>query len=72
LWGTGCPNCATRVSHSLLALEDVYGVDMYLNMTVAEDSYASQKIVPTEFAAAIAKAGNDGRHESCASLVAME
>src|SRR5574339_613157 len=72
VWGMGCPNCATRVRNSLLALNGVYGVDVYLNMAVAEVSYGSQKIRPTEFAAAIAKAGNDGRHEYRAQLVAME
>ena len=68
----GCLNCATRVRNSLLALDGVYGVEVYLNMAVAEVSYDSQKIMPMEFAAAIAKAGNDDRHEYRAQLVAME
>ena len=72
VWGMGCPNCATRVRNSLLALDGVYGVDVYLNMAVAEVSYDSQKVMPMDFAAAIAKAGNDGRHEYRAQLVAME
>jgi copper chaperone CopZ len=72
VWGMGCPNCATRVRNSLLALDGVYGVDVYLNMAVAEVSYDSQKIMPAEFAAAIARAGNDGRHEYRGQLVAME
>jgi copper chaperone CopZ len=72
VWGMGCPNCATRVRNSLLTLEGVYGVDVYLNMSVAEISYDSQKISPTEFAVAIARVGNDDRHEYRAQLVAME
>jgi copper chaperone CopZ len=72
VWGMGCPNCATRVRNILLALDGVYGVDVYLKMAVAEISYDSQKVRPTEFAAAIAKAGNDGHHEYRAQLVAME
>lgn len=72
VWGMGCPNCATRVRNSLLALDGVYGVDVYLNMAVAEISYDSQKTMPTEFAAAVVRAGNDGRHEYRAQLVAME
>jgi hypothetical protein len=43
-----------------------------LNMEVAEISHDSQKVTPTEFAGAIAKAGNDGHHEYRARLVAME
>lgn len=72
VWGMGCQNCATRVRNSLLSLNGVFGVDVYLNMAVAEVSYDREKIMPTEFAAAIASAGNDGRHEYRAQLIAME
>ena len=72
VWGMGCPNCATRVRNSLLSLNGVFGVDVYLNMAVAEVSYDREKISPVTFAAAIASAGNDGRHEYRAQLIAME
>lgn len=72
VWGMGCPNCVTRVRNSLLTLEGVYGVDVYLNMSVAEISYNREKISATEFIGAVARAGNDGRHEYRAQLVAME
>ena len=72
VWGMGCPNCATRVRNSLLSLNGVFGVDVYLNMAVAEFSYDREKISTVTFAAAIASAGNDGRHEYRAQLVAME
>lgn len=72
VWGMGCPNCATRVRNSLLALEGVYGVDVYLNMAIAEVSYDREKTAPKELLAAVARAGNDGRHEYRAELVAME
>lgn len=72
VWGMGCQNCATRVSNSLLSLDGVFGVDVYLNMAVTEVSYDREKISPTAFAAAIAGAGNDGRHEYRAQLIAME
>ena len=72
VWGMGCQNCATRVRNSLLTLEGVYGVDVYLNMAVAEVRYDREKIPPTAFAPAIASAGNDGRHEYRAQLIAME
>ncbi|CAG1016140.1 hypothetical protein ANAEL_05487 [Anaerolineales bacterium] len=34
--GMGCENCATRVRNSLLELEGVHGVDVFLNMALAE------------------------------------
>ncbi|HEX9331769.1 MAG TPA: heavy-metal-associated domain-containing protein [Anaerolineales bacterium] len=72
VWGMGCPNCVTRVRNSLLSLEGVYGVDIYLNMALAEVSYDREKTAPKELVAAVARAGNDGRHEYRAQLVAME
>ena len=39
VWGMGCQNCVTRVRNSLLALEGVFGVDVYLNMALAEVIY---------------------------------
>jgi copper chaperone CopZ len=72
VWGMGCPHCATRVRNSLLTLEGVFGVDVYLNMALAEVSYNREKTLPTELVAAVARAGNDGRHEYRAELVAME
>ena len=72
VWGMGCPNCATRVRNSLLSLNGVFGVEVDLNMGVAEVSYDSEQVSPVEFAAAIAEAGNDGRHEYRAQLIAIE
>ena len=72
VWGMGCENCATRVRNSLLTLEGVFGVDIYLNMALAEVIYDREKTVPTELVAAVARAGNDGRHEYRAQLVSME
>jgi copper chaperone CopZ len=72
IWGMGCANCATRVRNSLLSLEGVYGVDVYLNMGIAEVSYEREKTAPKELVAAVTRAGNDGRHEYRAELVAME
>ena len=70
--GMGCENCATRVRNSLLTLEGVYGAEVFLNMALVEVSYEFEKTSPQELVAAIARAGNDGRHEYRAQLVAME
>ncbi|MBI5839811.1 MAG: heavy-metal-associated domain-containing protein [Chloroflexi bacterium] len=68
--GMGCENCATRVRNSLLSLDGVHGVDVYLNMALAEVSYDSKKVSASELVSAVSRAGNDGRHEYRAELVA--
>ncbi len=72
VWGMGCENCARRVRNSLLTLEGVYGVDVYLNMALAEVSYNSKKVSASDLINAVSRAGNDGRHEYRAQLVAAE
>jgi copper chaperone CopZ len=70
--GMGCENCATRVRNSLLLLDEVYGVDVYFQMGLAEVRYNSQKIAASELVDAVARAGNDGHHQYRAELVASE
>ena len=72
IWGMGCQNCVTRVRNSLLATEGVSGVDVYLNMALAEVMYDSKRVLPKQLLEAVAQAGNDGRHEYRAQLLATE
>ena len=72
VWGMGCENCATRVRNSLLAMDGVYSVDVYLNMAVAEVRYTQEKISAHQLVEAVSAAGNDGRHQYRAELVAAE
>lgn len=72
IWGMGCQNCVTRVRNSLLVMDGVYGVDVYLNMALAEVMYDSKRVLPKHFVDAVAQAGNDGRHEYRAQLLATE
>lgn len=72
VWGMGCENCVTRVRNSLLTLDGVYGVDVYLNMAVAEVRYNQEKISADQLVEAVSAAGNDGRHQYRAELVAAE
>jgi len=72
VWGMGCQNCVTRVRNSLLALEGVFGVDVYLNMALAEVIYDGKKLVPSELVTAVSGAGNDVRHKYRAELLATE
>ena len=68
--GMGCQNCATRIRNSLLSLEGVYFVDIYLNLAIAEVSFDGQKVSVKLLIEAVSRAGNDGRHEYNAELVA--
>ena len=72
VWGMGCENCVTRVRNSLLALDGVCGVDVYLNMAMAEVRYSQDKISAHQLVEAVSAAGNDGRHQYRAELVAAE
>ena len=68
--GMGCQNCVTRVRNSLLSLDGVYFVDIYLNLAIAEVSFDGQKVSVKLLIEAVSRAGNDGRHEYNAELVA--
>lgn len=70
--GMGCENCVTRVRNSLLSLDGVYGADVYLNMALAEVSYDSKKVSVDALVDAVSRAGNDGRHEYRAEVIAPE
>lgn len=72
VWGMGCVNCATRVRNSLLMLEGVTSVDVYLNMALAEVCYDNRKIAAQQLVDAVSRAGNDGRHHYRAELIAAE
>ncbi len=70
VWGMGCQNCVTRVRNSLLSLDGVFVVDVYLNIAMAEVRFDSQKVSAEMLAEAVSRAGNDGRHEYRAELIA--
>jgi copper chaperone CopZ len=72
VWGMGCENCVTRVRNSLLSLDGVYGVDVFLNMALAEVRYDSKKLSPNVLVNAVSSAGNDGHHQYRAELIAAE
>lgn len=72
VWGMGCENCATRVCNSLLSLEAVYAAGVYLHMALAEVIYDSNKISTDALINAVSRAGNDGRHEYRAEVIAPE
>ena len=70
--GMGCPNCALRVRNGLIAVDGVYRADVYLNLRLAEVYYDGSKLSAEALTAAVHKAGNDGRHEYYAVVIAYE
>jgi copper chaperone CopZ len=70
--GMGCPNCATRVHNKLVSLEGVYGVDVYLHMALAVVIFDKDKLSPSQLITAVSQAGNDGRHDYRAELLAAQ
>jgi len=69
VWGMGCPNCAARVRNSLLLLNGV--VNAYVDHTagVAGVIYNPELATVEMLISAVARAGNDGRHEYGARLL---
>ena len=70
--GMGCENCATRVRNSLISLDGVYGVDVFLNLALAEITYDNSRVAIAELVEAVSRAGNDGRHEYRAASISAE
>lgn len=61
--GMGCPNCAARVRNSLLGLTGVTEADVdHITGTADVEFNPNLVAIPALFEA-IARAGNDGRHQ---------
>lgn len=69
--GMGCPNCVTRVRNSLLSLDGVHDVSVMLNMKMAEVYFDQKMVNPEAIIQAVTAAGNDGRHNYLATVVAQ-
>jgi copper chaperone CopZ len=72
VWGLGCPNCEARVRNSLLSLNGV--VNVYVDHTagIAGVAFNPEMANAEMLISAVARAGNDGRHEYGARLLSME
>jgi copper chaperone CopZ len=70
--GLGCERCAARVRNGLLALHGVHVADVFLEYGAAAVAYDPAKIDTGRLLEAVSDAGNDGRHEYRALLVAVE
>lgn len=72
VWGMGCPNCAARVRNSLLSLNGVVSADVDQIAGTARVYYNSDLVRVQTLITAVARAGNDGRHEYGARLLNKE
>jgi copper chaperone CopZ len=70
--GLGCDRCAARVRNGLLAQDGVLLADVFLEHGVAAVAFDPTTIDVARLLAAVSGAGNDGRHEYRALLVAVE
>jgi len=72
VWGMGCPNCAARVHNSLIALTGV--VEAYVDPTaaMAQVNFNPNLTNISALVESVAQAGNDGRHEYRAQLIACK
>ena len=70
VWGMGCPNCAMRVRNSLLSLNGVVEARVDHLAGMAEVVFNPTLASIPALIDAVARAGEDGRHEYCAALVA--
>ena len=66
--GMGCPNCATCIQESLLMLDGVYSVDVYLNMAMAEVSFDGQKVSAERLVEGVPRCSKDGCYRFYAQL----
>ena len=71
VWGMGCPRCATRVRNGLLSLEGVLLAEVFLDRGVAAAAYDPEHVDPKDLVAAVASAGNDGRHRYRAEIMTV-
>jgi copper chaperone CopZ len=61
--GLGCPNCSARVRNSLLSLHGVTEAYVDHQFGSAQVAFNPELVSLPLLTAAVAQAGNDGRHE---------
>ncbi|RLT33159.1 MAG: heavy-metal-associated domain-containing protein [Chloroflexi bacterium] len=67
----GCPNCALRVRDSLLQIDGVLDARVTLERGLAQ-VFDPATVQPDRLPAAVAAAGDDGRHRYLAQVLAWE
>lgn len=70
--GIGCEHCATRVGNALLALDAVLRADVDADAGEAVVVFDPRRADLPELLAAVADAGNDGRHHYRARVLVVD
>lgn len=68
VWGMYCPNCATRVHCSLVALNGVIEAHVDHTVGMVEVVFNSNLTTTAALINAVVRAGGDGRHEFGATV----
>ena len=68
VWGMYCPNCATRIHRSLIALKGIIEVRADHTIGTVEVVFDSRLATVPEMISAVKRAGGDGRHEFGAAV----
>ncbi len=68
VWGMYCPNCATRIHRSLVAVEGVIEVHVDHTVGMAEVVFNSNLTAIPALIDAVVRAGGDGRHTFGATI----
>jgi copper chaperone CopZ len=71
VWGMGCPNCAIRVQNGLISTRGVLDAHVDHLTGMAWVVFNPDLVNTSTLIAAVASAGNDGRHEYIAGLIAL-
>ena len=67
--GMGCQNCATRIRNSLIRLDGVLEVYVYLSIQLAEVVFDPRSADPIYFIHAVSSAGGDDQHDYQARII---
>ncbi len=68
--GMGCPNCAARVRNGLVRQTGVIDARVDHELGMAQVAYNPGLVTIQDLIQAVINAGNDGRHEYRAELIA--
>lgn len=70
VYGMGCPRCAMRVYNSLISTEGVTDAIVDHTVSMAKVVFNPTMVTSEALIDAVARAGNDGRHQYWAALLA--
>ncbi len=70
--GMDCPNCATRIHNSLLAVDGVYRADVYLEFALADVFYDRGMVSAEILQEAVRRASHSSPHNYYALVIVAD